>query len=74
MFDYLMAEYSLHSEIKDWYKISGDELEVKVEDFIVDILRGKLLIEIQTRKFLCSQKEINQITFKQSGSVGLSHC
>ena len=46
-----MTEPSLHSEIKDWYKVSGDELEVKVEDFIVDILRGKLLIEIQTGNF-----------------------
>ncbi len=46
-----MTEYSLHSEIKDWYKVSGDELEVKVEGFIVDIVRGKLLIEIQTGNF-----------------------
>ena len=58
MSDYLMAEYSLHSEIKDWYKISGDELEVKVEDFIVDILRGKLLIEIQTRNFSAIKKKL----------------
>jgi hypothetical protein len=53
-----MTEYSLHSEIKDWYKISGDELEVKVEDFIVDILRGKLLIEIQTRNFSAVKKKL----------------
>ena len=53
-----MTEYSLHSEIKDWYKISGDELEVKVEDFVVDILRGKLLIEIQTRNFSAVKKKL----------------
>ncbi len=53
-----MTEYSLHSEIKDWYKISGDELEAKVEDFIVDILRGKLLIEIQTRNFSAVKKKL----------------
>ena len=46
-----MTEYSLHSQIKDWYKISGDKLEVKEEDFIVDIIRGNLLIEIQTGNF-----------------------
>jgi hypothetical protein len=46
-----MTEYSLHSEIKDWYMISGDELEVKVDEFIVDIVRDKLLIEIQTQNF-----------------------
>jgi len=53
-----MTEHSLHSEIKDWYKISGDELEVKVEDFIVDILRGKLLIEIQTGNFSVIKKKL----------------
>jgi len=53
-----MTEYSLHSEIKDWYKISGDELEAKVEDFIVDILRGNFLIEIQTRNFSAVEKKL----------------
>ena len=58
MSEYLLTEHSLHSEIIDWYKISGDELEVKVEDFIVDILRGKLLIEIQTRNFSAVKKKL----------------
>jgi len=53
-----MTEYSLHSEIKDWYMVSGDEIEVKVEDFIVDILRGKLLIEIQTGNFSAIRKKL----------------
>jgi len=53
-----MTEYSLHSEIKDWYMVSGDELEVKVEGFIVDILRGKLLIEIQIGNFSAVKKKL----------------
>ncbi|MHA2428615.1 MAG: hypothetical protein ACXADB_11385 [Candidatus Hermodarchaeia archaeon] len=53
-----MTEYSLHSEIKDWYMVSGDELEVKVEGFIVDIVRGKLLIEIQTGNFSAIKKKL----------------
>ena len=53
-----MTEYSLHSAIKDWYMVSGDELEVKVEDFIIDILRGKLLIEIQTGNFSVVKKKL----------------
>ena len=56
-----MTEYSLHSEIKDWYMVSGDELEVKVEDFIVDIIRGKLLIEIQTGNFSAIKKKLIQL-------------
>ena len=56
-----MTEYSLHSEIKNWYKVSGDELEVKVEDFIVDILRDKLLIEIQTGNFSAIKKKLDEL-------------
>jgi hypothetical protein len=56
-----MTEYSLHSEIKDWYMVSGDELEVKVEDFIIDILKGKLLIEIQTGNFSAVKKKLMKL-------------
>jgi hypothetical protein len=59
-----MTEYSLHSEIKNWYKISGDELEAKVEDFRVDILRGKLLIEIQTRNFSTVKNKLTKLLSK----------
>ena len=53
-----MNEYSLHSEIKTWYMLSGDKLEVKLEDFIVDILRDNLLIEIQTGNFSAIKKKL----------------
>ena len=56
-----MTEYSLHSEIKDWYKVSGDRLEVKVEDFIVDILRERLLIEIQTGNFSAIKQKLTKL-------------
>jgi len=56
-----MTEYSLHSEIKDWYSILGDEIESKVEDFKVDILRDKLLIEIQTGNFSAVKKKLNKL-------------
>ena len=56
-----MTKYSLHSEIKHWYMVSGDELEVKVEDFIIDIIRGKLFIEIQTGNFSSVKKKLNKL-------------
>jgi hypothetical protein len=56
-----MTEYSLHSEIKRWYMGSGDELEVKVDDFIVDVLRGKLLIEIQTGNFSAIKQKLTKL-------------
>ena len=56
-----MTEYSLHSEIKDWYKASGDKLEAKVENSRVDILRGKLLIEIQTENFSTIKNKLTKL-------------
>ena len=53
-----MTEYSLHSELKDWYSVLGDELEVKVDGFVIDILRDKLLIEIQTRNLSAIKKKL----------------
>ena len=44
-------ESSLHSAIKNWYFLEGDKLEAQVDDFVVDIVRGDLLIEIQTANF-----------------------
>lgn len=56
-----MTEYSLHSEIKRWYKGSGDELEVKVDDFIIDVLRDNLLIEIQTGNFSAIKNKLTKL-------------
>jgi len=44
-------EKSLHSSIKQWYAMPGDRLEVKVEKYIIDLVREDSLIEIQTRNF-----------------------
>jgi hypothetical protein len=44
-------ESSLHSAIKRWYFLEGDKIEARVDDFVVDIVRGELLIEIQVANF-----------------------
>ncbi len=46
-----MNEHSLHSAIKEWYSLPNDRLEVRIDGFIIDILRGDLLIEVQTKNF-----------------------
>ena len=46
-----LQENSLHASLKDWYARPGDQVEVLVEGYWVDILREDLLIEIQTRNF-----------------------
>ena len=47
----LLQETSLHAALKTWYARPGDRLEVPVDGFVVDIVRDRLLIEIQTRNF-----------------------
>lgn len=46
-----MKEYSLHSEIKSLYSLPGDRFEVRMGNYIVDILRGEMAIEVQTKNF-----------------------
>jgi len=54
-------ESSLHSAIKKWYFLKGDRLEVRVDDFIVDIVRGDLLIEIQTANFSAIKPKLTRL-------------
>ncbi len=35
-----MNEYSLHSALKNWYSLLGDKFEVKMNNFVVDIVRA----------------------------------
>ena len=57
-----MTEYSLHSQVKAWYSILGDEIEVTVEEgYIIDIIRKNMLIEIQTRNFSSIKKKLRKL-------------
>jgi hypothetical protein len=47
----ILKENSLHAEIKNWYRQTNDTLEVKLEGYLIDIVRGDILIEIQTSHF-----------------------
>lgn len=51
-------ESSLHLALKRWYAIPGDRFEVKVGGNIIDIVRGDLLIEIQTKNFSAIRKKL----------------
>ena len=43
-----LNEGALHAQLKDWYRRPGDRLEQNVGGFVVDLVRGDLLVEIQT--------------------------
>ncbi len=46
-----LNEGPLHASLKEWYAEDGDRTEVEVDGYLVDIVRGDLLIEIQTGNF-----------------------
>lgn len=53
-----MTEYSLHTGIKDWYSGAGGHVEVKVDDFVVDVVKDGLLIEVQTRNLSAIKQKL----------------
>jgi len=59
-----MKEFSLHSEIKKAYSLPGDQFEVKLENYIVDILRGNLAVEVQTKNFSALKEKLETLTKK----------
>jgi hypothetical protein len=58
----LLQEKSLHAALKAWYAREGDRLEVPVDGFVVDIVRGEQLIEIQTRNFSALKAKLARLT------------
>ena len=42
-----LHEKSLHAALKAWCLQPGDHTEVPVDGYIIDIVRGDLLIEVQ---------------------------
>lgn len=57
-----MRERSLHAALKKWYARPSDRLEVAVDGFWVDIVRGDLLIEIQTQNFSSLKRKLATLT------------
>ena len=47
----LLNEKPLHASLKQWYAQPGDRFEVPLDGFVIDIVRGNVLLEIQTRHF-----------------------
>jgi hypothetical protein len=59
-----MSEKPLHAALKHWYAQSGDHFEVPVDGFVIDIVRGDLLIEVQTRSFSSIRRKLKQLLGK----------
>lgn len=57
----LLNEKALHASLKQWYARPGDQLEVSVDGFVIDIVRDDLLIEIQTSNFSSIKSKLNNL-------------
>jgi len=58
----VLNERALHAALKEWYARAGDVFEVDVDGFLIDIVRGNLLIEIQTGNFAAIRRKLVKLT------------
>jgi hypothetical protein len=57
-----LNEKALHAALKAWYALPDDQLEVRVDGFIIDLVHGDLLIEIQTGSFAPLRRKLYRLT------------
>jgi hypothetical protein len=54
-----MQETTLHSELKEIYRLEGGRSETWVDGYLIDVVRTDLLIEIQTRNLGALKKKLD---------------
>jgi hypothetical protein len=57
----LLNEKSLHASLKEWYAQPGDQFEVAVDGFVIDIVRDDVLLEIQTSNFASIKSKLKDL-------------
>ncbi|MCC6191806.1 MAG: hypothetical protein IT318_22485 [Anaerolineales bacterium] len=53
-----LRETGLHAALKAWYARPGDQVEVPFAGYVVDLLRGDTVIEIQTHNFSAVKRKL----------------
>jgi hypothetical protein len=56
-----LRETSLHAALKDWYALPDDRIEDEVDGYLIDLVRGNELIEIQTGNFGAIKKKLKHL-------------
>jgi hypothetical protein len=56
-----LREDSLHAALKAWYAQPGDQLECKVDGYVIDLVRGDLLVEVQTGNFSAIRQKLARL-------------
>lgn len=57
----VLQESSLHAALKAWYARPGDAVEARVDGYWVDIVRGEMLLEIQTGNFSAIRRKLERL-------------
>jgi hypothetical protein len=56
-----LGEKPLHAALKRWHPEDGDRIEQPVDGFVIDLVRGGVLIEIQTRGFSSMKRKLARL-------------
>ena len=56
-----LGEKSLHASLKEWAAQPGDRFEVTVDGFVIDLVRGEELLEIQTRHLYAMKRKLARL-------------
>ena len=56
-----LNEQPLHAALKAWYARPGDRVEVPVDGYVIDLVQGELLIEIQTGNFSSIKRKLSKL-------------
>jgi hypothetical protein len=56
-----LREKPLHASLKQWCSQEGDQFEVSVDGYVIDVVRGDQLIEIQTGSFAKMKRKLTDL-------------
>jgi hypothetical protein len=56
-----LREKPLHASLKQWYSRPSDLVEERVDGYVIDLVRGDLLIEVQTRGFSSIKRKLGAL-------------
>ena len=57
-----LNEKALHAALKAWYTRAEDRVEVRIDNYVIDLVRGGLLVEIQTKNFSSIKRKLLHLT------------
>ena len=60
----LLNEKPLHTSLKEWCARPGDQFEVAVDGFVIDIVQDGMLLEIQTSNFVSIKSKLLDLVRK----------